>query len=75
VTDTPWNLLCFCDIAVLVTVAGIWMECPSLLSVQAFGIVLPPMVRVAMPAVHAVGQASLGVVIAAGSSVCRVRRL
>ena len=31
VTYTPWNFLYFCDIALLVTAAAIWMEipCPS----------------------------------------------
>lgn len=46
VTYTPWNFLYFCDIALLVTVAGIWMESPLLIGMQAVGIVLPQMVWV-----------------------------
>jgi hypothetical protein len=47
VTYTPWNFLYFCDIALLVTAAGIWLESPLLIGMQAVGIVLPQMVWVA----------------------------
>jgi hypothetical protein len=47
VTYTPWNFLYFCDIALLVTAVGIWMESPLLIGMQAVGIVLPQMVWVA----------------------------
>jgi hypothetical protein len=46
VTYTPWNFLYFCDIALLVTVVGIWIESPLLIGMQAVGIVLPQMVWV-----------------------------
>jgi len=41
VTYTPWNFLYFCDIALIVTVAGLWIESPFLISTQAVGIALP----------------------------------
>ena len=37
----PWNFLYFCDIALLVTAAAIWLESPLLLSMQAVAIVAP----------------------------------
>ena len=41
VTYTPWNFLYFCDIALLVTLAALWLESPFLVSTQAVGILLP----------------------------------
>ena len=46
VTYTPWNFLYFCDIALLVTLAGMWLENPFLISTQAVGIALPQMLWV-----------------------------
>jgi hypothetical protein len=47
VTYTPWNFLYFCDIALLTTCVGMWLESPLLIGMQAIGIVLPQMVWVA----------------------------
>ena len=41
VTYTPWNFMYFCDVALLVTLAGIWTESALLVSTQAVGILLP----------------------------------
>lgn len=38
---TPANFLWFCDVALLVTVAAIWLESPLLASMQAVGILAP----------------------------------
>ncbi len=37
----PTNFLYFCDIALLFTLAGIWLESPLLISLPAVGILLP----------------------------------
>jgi hypothetical protein len=37
----PTNFLYFCDIALLLTLAGIWLESPLLISLPAVGILLP----------------------------------
>jgi len=39
----PTNFLYFCDIALLLTLAGIWLEKPLLISLPAVGILLPQM--------------------------------
>lgn len=41
VTYGPWNFLYFCDIALLVTAAAIWIESPLLVSLQAVAIAAP----------------------------------
>jgi len=46
VTYTPWNFLYFCDIALLTTCPGMWLESPLLISMQAVGIALPQMLWV-----------------------------
>ena len=46
VTYTPWNFLYFCDIALLVTAAALWMESPLLISMQAVAIVAPQLLWV-----------------------------
>ena len=46
VTYSPWNFLYFCDIALLVTAAAIWMESPLLISMQAVAIVAPQLLWV-----------------------------
>ena len=38
---TPWNFLYFCDVAVLITLVGLWREHPLLISSQAVAILLP----------------------------------
>ena len=40
VAYTPWNFLYFCDVALLLTLAGLWLESPFLISMQALGIML-----------------------------------
>ncbi|WP_395735827.1 hypothetical protein [Prosthecobacter sp.] len=37
----PTNFLYFCDIALLLTLAGMWMESPLLISMPAVGILMP----------------------------------
>src|SRR4051812_1875043 len=37
----PLNFLWFCDVALLVTGVGIWLESPLLISMQAVAITLP----------------------------------
>ena len=46
VTYSPWNFLYFCDIALLVTAAAIWMESPLLISMQAVAIMAPQLLWV-----------------------------
>ena len=41
VTYTPWNFLYFCDVALLVTLAALWLESPFLVSTQTVAILLP----------------------------------
>jgi hypothetical protein len=41
VTYTPWNFLYFCDIALLVALAALWLESPLLASIPAVGILAP----------------------------------
>jgi hypothetical protein len=43
----PTNFLYFCDVAVLLTLAAVWLERPLLASMAAVGIVVPQMVWVA----------------------------
>ncbi len=42
----PTNFLYFCDIALLLTLAGLWLESPLLISMCAVGILLPQLVWV-----------------------------
>jgi hypothetical protein len=44
---TPWNFLYFCDVALLVTLAAIWLENALLASTQAVAILLPQALWVA----------------------------
>src|SRR6476660_2424727 len=41
VTYTPWNFLFFCDVALLMTLAVLWLESPLLSRICAVGITLP----------------------------------
>jgi hypothetical protein len=45
-TYGPWNFLYFCDIALLVTAAALWIESPLLISMQAVAILAPQMLWV-----------------------------
>jgi hypothetical protein len=40
-TYTPWNFLFFCDLALLMTLAALWLESPLLAGMPAVGITLP----------------------------------
>jgi hypothetical protein len=46
VTYTPWNFLFFCDVALLMTLAALWLESPLLASIPAVGITLPQLLWV-----------------------------
>jgi hypothetical protein len=46
VTYTPWNFLYFCDVALLMALAGLWAESSLLISLPTVGIVLPQMLWV-----------------------------
>jgi hypothetical protein len=46
VTYSPWNFLYFCDVALLMTLAGLWAESSLLISLPTVGIVLPQMLWV-----------------------------
>ena len=52
VAYTPWNFLYFCDIALLVTLAGVWLESAFRVSTQAVAIVLAQLIWVADFATH-----------------------
>jgi hypothetical protein len=45
-TYTPANFLWFCDVALLVTLAALWLESPFLASMQAVAITLPQLLWV-----------------------------
>ena len=42
----PTNFLYFCDVALFLTLAGLWLESPLLISMCAVGILLPQMLWV-----------------------------
>src|SRR5262245_7864723 len=42
----PTNFLYFCDVALIITLVGIWIESPLLISMCAVGILLPQLVWV-----------------------------
>lgn len=46
VTYTPWNFLYFCDVALVMTLVGLWTESPLLISLPTVGIALPQMLWV-----------------------------
>ena len=46
VTYTPWNFLYFCDIALLVTAAALWIESPLPIGMQAVAITVPQLLWV-----------------------------
>lgn len=45
-TYTPWNFLYFCDVALLMTLVGLWTESPLLISLPTIGIGLAQMLWV-----------------------------
>lgn len=51
----PTNFLYFCDVALLLTLVGMWRESPLLLSLPAVGIMLPQLVWCVDFAAHAFG--------------------
>jgi hypothetical protein len=59
-TYTPWNFLFFCDVALLMTLAALWLESPLLASTCAVGITLPQLLWVLdfLTAGRVVGMAS-----------------
>ena len=56
----PTNFLYFCDVALILTFIGIWMESPLLVSMCAVGIVLPQIVWVIDFVAHFFGVSLLG---------------
>ena len=56
----PTNFLYFCDVALLLTLIGIWIESPLLISMCAVGILLPQMIWVADFATHFFGVSLVG---------------
>lgn len=60
VTYTPWNFLYFCDVALLMTLAGIWTENPLLISMPTVGIVLAQMLWVVDFGAHVAGAQVTG---------------
>ena len=59
-TYGPTNFLWFCDIALLLTVAGMWLESPLLISMCAVGILLPQCLWLADFGGHLFGVSLLG---------------
>lgn len=51
----PTNFLYFCDVALLLTLVGMWRESPLLLSLPAVGILLPQLVWCVDFAAHLLG--------------------
>jgi hypothetical protein len=51
---TPWNFLYFCDVALLMTLVGLWTESAWLVSLSAVGILAPQVVWVVDFVAHAV---------------------
>jgi len=60
-TYGPINFLWFCDVALLVTVAALWLESPLLFSMQAVAITLPQLLWVVDFLAHLAGVNLLGV--------------
>lgn len=58
---TPWNFLYFCDVALLMTLVGVWAESALLISLSAVGILAPQAIWVvdflarAVAGVHVTG--------------------
>jgi hypothetical protein len=58
-TYGPWNFLYFCDVALLVTAAALWVESPLLVSMQAVAIVAPQLLWVVDLLFRAVGGVAI----------------
>jgi hypothetical protein len=56
----PTNFLYFCDVAIILTLAGIWLESALLVSICAVGIVIPQMIWVLDFVGHAFGVSLIG---------------
>lgn len=56
----PLNFLYFCDLALLITLAGIWLESPLLFSMAAVGILAPQMIWIADYTANLFGVKLLG---------------
>ena len=52
---TPWNFLYFCDVALLMTLVGIWTENRLLISLAAVGILMPQALWVVDFLLNAIG--------------------
>ena len=57
---SPWNFLFFCDVALLVTLVGLWTESRFLISLEAIAILLPQTVWVVDFVARACGMHLLG---------------
>lgn len=57
---TPWNFLYFCDFALLLTLVGMWLESPFLISMQAVAILMPQTIWVVDFTATALGHPLLG---------------
>jgi hypothetical protein len=57
---SPWNFLFFCDVALLVTLVGLWAESRFLISLEAVAILLPQTVWVIDFVSRACGKHLLG---------------
>jgi hypothetical protein len=56
----PANFLYFCDVALLLTLAGLWLGSPLLISMCAVGILAPQMVWLLDYAAHVLGTSITG---------------
>src|ERR1041385_1648852 len=56
----PTNFLYFCDVALLLTLVGLWTESPLLVSLPAVGILIPQMLWVTDFAVQLTGYRLTG---------------
>src|SRR6478672_5960354 len=56
----PTNFLYFCDIALILTLAGVWLESALLVSMCAVGMVLPQMLWVLDFVLHFFGASPIG---------------
>lgn len=56
----PWNFLFFCDVAVFVTLIGLWIESPLLISMEAVAILVPQIFWIADFTAQVLGLKSTG---------------
>jgi hypothetical protein len=52
---TPWNFLYFCDVALLMTLVGVWTESALLISLPAVGILVPQAIWIVDFLAYAIG--------------------